>query len=73
MSARRRDPERDAERVRDILSRPTASIPDAAWLFGVNGKNQAYAAARRGDLGPLIEVGGVKRPITSFLRHKLGL
>jgi hypothetical protein len=61
------------EEVRDLFSRPTASIPDTGRIcFGLS-RNGSYAAANAGNLGDIIEVGKLRKVVTSSLRKKLGL
>ncbi len=61
------------EELKKLLSKPTASIPDVGRIcFGLS-RNGSYDAAKRGDLGPLLEVGRLKKVVTAALRVKLGL
>lgn len=60
------------EELRELLSKPTAAIPDVGRVaFGV-GRNASYAAAAKGDI-ETIQVGGQKRVPTSWVKRKLGL
>jgi hypothetical protein len=64
------------EELRELLSKPTASVPDVGRIcFGLTAKG-SYAAARIGGI-PTIDVGGAtrrrKRVPTATLRKLLGL
>lgn len=58
--------------LKDALSRPTISVPDAGRLFFGMARNASYAAAKAGDF-PTIKVGGrIVVPVAPLAR-KLGL
>ncbi|WP_377830062.1 DNA-binding protein [Bradyrhizobium lupini] len=60
------------EELRQLLSKPHASVPDAGRIcFGL-AKNAAYAAAKSGQL-PSIKFGGKIVVPTAALRKMLGL
>jgi hypothetical protein len=58
--------------LKDVLSRPTASIQEASRACGY-GKNAGYDAVENGTM-PTIDLGTRKKRVpTSWLRQKLGL
>jgi hypothetical protein len=58
--------------LKELLSHPTASVPDVGRIcFGLS-RNGSYDAAKRGDF-PTIPVGRLLKVPTSALRAKLGL
>jgi hypothetical protein len=60
------------EELIELLSKPTASVPDVGRIcFGLS-RNGSYDAAKRGDF-PTIEIGRLLKVPTSALRKKLGL
>jgi hypothetical protein len=60
------------DELKDLLSRPTASVPDVGRVcYGIS-RNAAYEAAKRGDI-PTIQMGKLLKVPTSALRAKLGL
>jgi hypothetical protein len=59
------------EHTKELLSKPTMSIDDAAILLGI-GRNAAYDAARRGDI-ECITLKRRRRVITAPLRRMLGI
>ena len=59
------------EWLREILAKPTASIPNTGRCFDL-GKNTSYEEARRGAW-PLVGSEKKKSVPTSFIRQKLGL
>ncbi|WP_035725819.1 hypothetical protein [Bradyrhizobium murdochi] len=60
------------EELRQLLSKPTASIPDVGRIcFGLS-RNGSYDAARRGDF-PTIKIGRLLKVPTAGLRRQLGL
>lgn len=60
------------EELKNLLSRPTASIPDVGRICYGLCRNASYDAARRGDI-PTIPMGRLKKVPTALLRKKLGL
>jgi hypothetical protein len=61
------------DELRNLLSKPTADIPDVGRVCFELSRNGSYDAAKRGDLGEIIKVGRLQKVITSTLRAKLGL
>ena len=59
------------DELKEILAKPTASIPDAGRCFDL-GKNASYDEARRG-VWPLVGTDGKRSVPTAFIRQKLGL
>ena len=59
------------EWLKEVLARPTASIPDTGRCFGL-GKNKSYEEARRGAW-PLVGTEHKQSVPTAFIRQKLGL
>jgi hypothetical protein len=60
------------EELREMLSRPTASIPDVGRIcYGLSRKG-AYGAAGRGEI-PTIRIGRLLKVPTSALRKQLGI
>jgi hypothetical protein len=58
--------------LEELLSKPTASVPDVGRIcFGLN-LNASYLAAARGDI-PNIKIGRLRRVPTAPLRKMLGL
>jgi len=57
--------------VKNILDKPTASIPETGRTLGI-GKNASYEAANRGDI-PTIKIGKKRRVATTWIKNKLGL
>jgi hypothetical protein len=56
----------------ELLSQPTASIPDVGRIcFGLS-RNGSYDAAKRGEI-PTIDIGRLKKVPTALLRRKLGM
>jgi hypothetical protein len=64
--------ENKSEWVAQILSEPTTSVPNAGRMLGINGRNQSYEAAKRGDIKTL-KFGRTLRVPTSWLRRVLEL
>jgi hypothetical protein len=61
------------EELKSLLSKPTASIPEAGRICFDLGRNGSYAAAANGDI-PTIKVGKRGRRVpTASLRKLLGL
>lgn len=58
-----------SEWLQKILSRPTASVQDAARVLNI-GRNNAYDSVRRGEI-PVIEFGKRKLVPTAWLRRVL--
>ncbi len=60
------------EELRNLLSTPTADVPDVGRVcFGLS-RNGSYQAAKRGDF-PTIKVGRLLKVPTAPLRRQLGL
>jgi hypothetical protein len=57
--------------LKEILDKPTASIPETGQAFGI-GRNAAYEAANRGDI-PTIDICKKRRVPTTWIKNKLGL
>jgi hypothetical protein len=62
--------ENRAEWIEQVLSEPTTTVPNAGQLLGINGRNQAYEAAKRGEIKTL-RFGRTLRVPTSWLRRVL--
>jgi hypothetical protein len=60
------------DELRALLSRPTASVPDAGRVCFQLSPNRSYEAAKRGDL-PVIEINGRMRVVTRKLLPMLGI
>ena len=60
------------EDLKDLLSRPTASVPDVGCICYGLSRNSAYAAAKSGDI-PTIKIGKQLKVPTAPLRAKLGI
>ncbi len=61
-----------ATELENLLSKPTASVPDVGRIcFGLN-TNAAYLAAKRGDF-PTIRIGKLIKVPTAPLRTMLGI
>ena len=58
--------------LKEILDKPTASVPEAGKALGLKGKNSSYEAAKRGDI-KVIQFGKIKRVPTAWLRQVLQL
>jgi hypothetical protein len=58
--------------LQELLSKPTADVPDVGRIcFGMC-RNASYDAAKRGDF-PTIKVGRLLKVPTAALRRQLGL
>jgi hypothetical protein len=56
--------------LKQLLEKPTASVPDVGRIcFGLS-RNAAYEAARRGDI-PTVRLGKILRVPTAWVRAKL--
>jgi hypothetical protein len=60
------------EELRNLLSKPTASVPDVGRICYGLSRNGSYDAAIRGEI-PTIRIGKLLKVPTSTLRAKLGL
>jgi hypothetical protein len=60
------------EELRNLLSRPTASVPDVGRICYGLSRNASYCAAHAGDI-PTIKIGKLLKVPTGPLRAKLGL
>jgi hypothetical protein len=60
------------EELKELLSKPTASVPDVGRICYGLSRNASYDAAKRGEI-PTIDVGRLKKVPTALLRKKLGL
>jgi hypothetical protein len=60
------------EELRNLLSHPTASVPDVGRICYGLSRNGSYDAADRGEI-PTIKIGRLLKVPTSTLRAKLGL
>jgi hypothetical protein len=58
--------------LEDLLSHPTATVPDVGRVVFNLSRNGSYAAAKSGGI-PTIEVGGQYFVPTAVLRKQLGL
>jgi hypothetical protein len=56
----------------ELLSKPTASVPDVGRVCYGLCRNASYAAAKKGDI-PTIKIGGSVLVPTSALRKQLGI
>jgi excisionase family DNA binding protein len=61
----------DSNEARQLLARPTISVPEAGLLMGVC-RNVAYGAVRSGEL-PVVRIGRSLRVPTALLRKLLGV
>ncbi len=60
------------DELRELLAKPTASVPEVGRVcFGL-GLNSSYEAAKRGEI-KTIRVGRLLRVPTSWVRQTLGL
>ena len=57
--------------LKEILAKPTTSVPEAGKCLGI-GKNASYDAASRGEI-KVVAIGKQKRVPTAWLRRKLDL
>jgi hypothetical protein len=60
------------EELKELLSKPTASIPDVGRVCYGLSRNGAYDAAGRGEI-PTIRIGRLLKVPTSMLRKHLGI
>jgi hypothetical protein len=60
------------EELRNLLSKPTASVPDVGRVCYGLCRNASYDAADRGEI-PTIKIGRLLKVPTAALRAKLGL
>jgi hypothetical protein len=60
------------DELRNLLSHPTASVPEVGRICYGLSRNSAYAAAAKGDI-PTIKIGKLLKVPTGPLRVKLGL
>jgi hypothetical protein len=58
--------------LRDLLSRPTASVPDVGRICYGLSRNSSYEAAKKGHI-QTIQIGKQLKVPTAPLRAKLGL
>lgn len=58
--------------LKEALTRPTISVPDAGKLFFGLARNAAYDAAKAGDI-PTIKIGGRIMVPVAPLAERLGL
>jgi hypothetical protein len=57
--------------LEELLSRPTADVPDVGRICFDLSRNGSYDAAKRGDF-PTIKVGRLLKVPTAALRKQLG-
>lgn len=60
------------DELKELLSKPTASVPDVGRICFRLGKNASYAAAKCGQI-PSIKIGGKIAVPTAPLRRMLGI
>ncbi|WFU68597.1 DNA-binding protein [Bradyrhizobium sp. CB2312] len=58
--------------LQELLSSPTADVPDVGRICYGLSRNGSYDAAKRGDI-PTIKVGRLLKVPTAALRKQLGL
>jgi hypothetical protein len=58
--------------LKELLSHPTATVPDVGRICYGLSRNGSYNAADRGEI-PTIKIGRLLKVPTSTLRAKLGL
>jgi hypothetical protein len=58
--------------LQELLSAPTADVPDVGRICYGLSRNGSYDAAKRGDI-PTIKVGRLLKVPTAALRKQLGL
>jgi Helix-turn-helix domain len=56
----------------DLLRQPTCTVEEAGRLLRLS-RSASYKAARRGELGDVIRIGGAIRVSTASLRRLLGI
>ena len=60
------------EELRELVSKPTASVPAVGKVCFNMSRGASYEAAKRGHI-PVIEIGKLKKVPTSWVRKQLGL
>ncbi|MET4295436.1 hypothetical protein ABIB06_005980 [Bradyrhizobium sp. LB8.2] len=60
------------QELQELLSKPTADVPEAGRICYGLSRNGSYDAAKRGDI-PTIKVGRLLKVPTAALRKQLGL
>jgi hypothetical protein len=60
------------DELKELLSRPTATVPNVGRIVYDLCRNASYAAAKKGDI-PTIKVGGKYFVPTAALRKILGI
>jgi hypothetical protein len=60
------------DELKNLLSAPTADVPEVGRICYGLSRNGSYAAASRGEI-PTIKVGRLLKVPTSALRRQLGL
>lgn len=58
--------------LQELLSKPTADVPEVGRICYGMCRNSSYDAAKRGDI-PTIKVGRLLKVPTAALRKQLGL
>ena len=58
--------------LREALSKPTMTIPQAGKALGIESRNGAYDAANRGEI-PTLQFGRLKPVPTAWVRKQLML
>jgi hypothetical protein len=58
--------------LREALAHPTMSVPTAGKAVGIDGRNQAYEAAKRGEI-PTLRFGRLLKVPTRWVRQQLML
>lgn len=58
--------------LQELLSNPTADVPDVGRIIYGLSRNASYDAAKRGDF-PTIKIGRLLKVPTAPLRRQLGL
>jgi hypothetical protein len=60
------------EELKQLLSKPTATVPDVGRVCYGLCRNASYSAAKKGDI-PTIKIGGSLLVPTSAVRKQLGI
>jgi hypothetical protein len=60
------------EWLKEILAKPTCTVPEAGRAVGIEGRNQSYEAARRGEI-PAMRYGRLLKVPARWVRKQLML
>jgi hypothetical protein len=58
--------------LKEILAKPTCTVPEAGRAVGIEGRNQSYEAAKRGEI-PVMRYGRLLKVPTRWVRKQLML